>query len=358
MPLHRRRSALSLSASLAALVAVSLPTSRAAACSVACAAGTILPSGGDIPSDQVRFRFEPLSGKGVKQIDGGTSLPRLYRLEGPARVEVPVRVESSSSEAVWFAPEAPLPVGTQLVLEAPSCRDAPLRGEYTITASAPIPGELGTLQATLHRDALRVAVISGACSLPADISYADLSVKLAESARPYAAVFDYKVFVDGREHPEFSTSFAAPSTLPQGEARIYATCRADTYFRSEAALTEGLHRVRMTAKIADKELETPEIELDLSCKGAMPAWEPDSDLGDLRPPRANDAGGGGEIVDAGTGTSPGEIRRSGTEDSGCALYADDAAQRTIPAWFALVGIALTLRGRRRNDRRGGSLGQR
>lgn len=338
MPIDRCHFALLLSASFATLVAVWLPRNRADACSIACAAGTLLPSGGDIPSDQVRFRYAPPRGKLVDRIDGGAALPRLYQLEGPALMEVPLRVESSSYDEVWLAPEQPLPEGTQLVLEAPSCAAVPLRGEYRITAAAPSPGELGTLQASLHRDVLRVAVTNGSCSLPADVSYADLSVKLSGSALPYAAVFDYAVLVDGKQHPEFSRALAAPSPLPHGEARIYATCRADTYFRSDAALMPGLHRVRMTAKVGDKTLQTPEIEVDLSCTGSAPAWEPDSDLPRETPLRADDAGNVAQ-------TERDALSPSKSEDDGCSLRVDGSTQS--PAWLALTALALTLRRRRR-----------
>lgn len=316
-----------------------LPTNHANACSIACSKGSILPSGGDIPSDQVRFRFDPPRGKFVDQIDGGSAPPRLYRLEGPARVVVPVRIDAISDREVWLTPEQPLPVGTQLALEAPGCSDGPLHGEYTVTAPAPFPTELGTLQASLHRDVLRVAVTNGSCSLPADVSYADLSLKLAPSALPYAAVFDHEVLVDGKAHPEFSRALAAPSPLPQGVARIYSTCRADTYFRSDAALTPGPHRVRMTARVGAQKLQTPEIEVDLSCTGNAPAWEPDSDA----PPITlkTDAGGG----DA-TGGARDDATPSADGDDGCSIGAD-SAQRAFPVWLALLALALPLRVRRR-----------
>lgn len=254
-------------------LSVWLPTGHAAAC-LGCEPALVLPDGGDIPGNAVTFRYT--SPTCMLLNDGAVPVPHLYRLDGQTRIEVPLRMENAGSTrplvfgAAWFSPEESLAVGTQLVLETPPSPSEPtgrLRN-YQVTALAPLPTELGTLQATVHRDSIPVADSSGGCFQVTFAAYADLTVELSPAARPYAALFDYRLFVDGAQISRFHASSLGPPSLPRGQDRVYTSCAEPPDIEPFHSLLPGLHRVRFNAVLRGVTIDTPEIEVELACPGA------------------------------------------------------------------------------------------
>ncbi|HEX5656979.1 MAG TPA: hypothetical protein VFX59_07275 [Polyangiales bacterium] len=184
---------------------------------------TVFPSGGNVPADRVRLRYAPS--------DVDMVMPRLYRLEGTIKVNVPYEV-THEVDAVWITPTVEQPLGTQLVLESEA-----LHATYSITEKRPLPSALGTLTATTT------------------VRSADLRLHLFDQALPFAALWHYQLFVDGRPHASFP--------------RVYADCSDfDAGPRSDRALRPGVHLVHLSAQLADEPpLVTPDIELELRCDG-------------------------------------------------------------------------------------------
>lgn len=100
------------------------------------------------------LRFKPPR---IYYDDGGLSTPRLYRVDGDARTEVPLTMTTLMDGNVLLAPVSAPEVGTKLTLEAePGCfAPGSLRADYVVTSAVAVPAALGTLQATLKRGLLR-----------------------------------------------------------------------------------------------------------------------------------------------------------------------------------------------------------
>lgn len=259
----------------AALFASS-PASDAHACSVPpCTPAQLFPSGGSIPTDRVRLRYQPSFSYADLASDAGVVLPHMYRLEGSTKVVVPFESESDGARGMWLTPVVTQPIGAQLVVEtdASSCSlDVPLSATYSITEARALPNTLGTVQATVKRALLPIAVGLGACSETADVSYADLIISLGDQAQPFAAVFRYQLYVDEQPHATFIDNSVSSHRLPQGTDRVYAQCAdIDAGPRGTVSVTPGVHTVHFRAQIGDEPaLESERVSINLACEGTAP----------------------------------------------------------------------------------------
>ncbi len=214
---------------------------------------SVFPAGGNIPADHVRLRYVPASRLGYTD----TRLPRLYRLEGNIKVNVPYDSEIGTL-GVWITPTIEQPLGTQLVLEADGCdADAPLRVTYSITEKRPtLPSALGTLSAASQR--ALIAVEDGVCSEVADVTYADLSIALSDEALPFSALWHYQLYIDDEPH-----------VLDSPTKRIYAQCSdVDANVPNATAVQPGAHALHFAAQLGDEApIVTPDVQLELRCDG-------------------------------------------------------------------------------------------
>lgn len=324
----RHRQALRLTATLAspALLALCLstldpPDVRACGASP-CAPPRVIPAGGDIPSDRLTFSYAP--GRETAGTDEDGALPRLYRLEDGGRTEVPLELQPVAVVGPgWqLIPRSPPAVGSKLVLEgaAPSCHaDWSLAAQFTVTAPAPLPSDLGALEVMVQSGSLKVAEYSGGCDRVVDASYADLTLLPSPSALPYKDLFDYTLVVDGKDAAGFSSSSIIESRLdggvplPQGTERIFALCRALPGNPNVDDVQLGAHRVKLRAKLDGVTLETPEVQVDLRCDGGTMS-SGKGDLRDANVATSSDAAGEPDPHDAHTKPSDAGVR--GPSDSG------------------------------------------
>lgn len=261
---------------------------RVGACTgLACVSGAVLPeSGGALPANAVEVLFrKPRAKLGTVAPE---VTPHLYRLEGGVKTELEV-VTKELDGLVHVSPQQPVAAGTALVFEhAEICStvsDAGVRMDadgstvvqqtLQVTPSAARPSTLGTLHADLNRGPVELTHGS-MCSRGFDGAYADLSVDLDESAKPYADGLRYEVEVDGRrvepygfyhgsQGPEFRLG---ASQLGAAKDRLFTLCDPSApAFTTEQ--TEGNHAVRMRARLPDDtEVWSDTVMVALRCDGA------------------------------------------------------------------------------------------
>jgi hypothetical protein len=274
---------------------------RAAACSglPLCNSAKAFPVGGEIPANQFLVQFWPAREFDGSTPDGGVAAPRLYRVSGDARVEVPFDLEAG----LKVRPREILPAGTTLVLEAdaPTCLPSgALHAEYTLTSPQAVPTVLGPLTASVMRKPLQVLTTSF-CIGVVDATYADLTVGTTPETEPFGAAVQYQLILDGAPARRFvpSTRSTDPwdtSELGGAHARVYAVCgRSDSNSGTpETPVALGVHHAKMRVTFPDGTVrETAEIQFELRCDGPEPGSE-DLGTGNGRPtPDAQIAGGSG-----------------------------------------------------------------
>lgn len=323
---------------VSAVALAALPTSHALACSPqSCFDTGVFPASGTMPANMVQLLFTS-GGSYSSSIDGGYAEPRLYRLEGAAKVSLSYS-SMVSERSVLITPIESQPAGARLVLEADpaGCLRDPFHAEFTVSEPVALPTELGTLDAQIKREVVEVSVVNGSCSGLVDAAYADLTVLLSEAAKPYAELWRHQLFVDGRPAAVFSSSLAGGVRPPQGHARIYAVCDKESWINVGGGdLSPATHRVHLTSSLPDgTSLTTPAIDVDLSCGSTPPRWPPDASA-----PRARDAAvsmAGPDANVRGDDVIKEDVEKDG---EGCAL-----APRGGGAW--LLAVALFVLRRRR-----------
>ena len=345
---------------LAVVVMAPLVPSPAQACSgSACRSPRVFPAGGNLPRDQLTLTYWP----GSDSADAGVVLPRLYRLDGDLRSEVPLALSPLTTpfSARELAPMGALAPGTKLLLEsgAPSCDPtATLAANFTVTESAPAPLALGTLRVTLGRaQPLQVATLRGSCDEELDAAYADLTLELVSEAQLFSDVLDYEWVVDGAVYLGFSSSLrAAPSELPRrGTQRVYAPCEPHEHLVNSLAL--GSHRALVRGKLRGVgTVATPEVSFELRCDAGVPpsVVEPGAPPDPSALPESRTTTDAGERAqaagtrDASNPQGPHTVRDAATASStakatevhdGCALATRPG---TRPAWGAFLGVAFAL----------------
>jgi hypothetical protein len=323
-------------------ILAALPTARALACSAAPCFDTFLfPASGSVPANMIQLMFMP--GGSLPDRGADVIAPRLYRLEGESKLSIPFTSSTSTVGRTFITPVQAQPAGARLIVEADpgGCSNEPFHAELSIGEAAPLPTTLGTLAAQTKRDVLRVAVINGSCDGLVDAAYADLSVQLSESAAPYAGLFVYQLFVDDTSHGGFSSSLVGGERLAQGQARVFTVCNKESWLSLPGTdVPAGVHRVRMKAQLPDgSALDTDEIEVDLRCDGAPPAWPADAG-----PPVVRDAAVSTSGSDAAVTVDGGTPNAGDGERDDCSLASGRSASSSL-----LIVLALLWR-RRRSSR--------
>lgn len=247
----RTRAVLSFVVGLTVLLTA--PCGVLACTPITCSVAAVFPSGGDLPLNLFTLRFKPPR---IYNEDGGLSTPRLYRVDGDARTEVPLTITTLMDGNVLLAPVSAPEVGTRLTLEAELGCFAPgsLRADYVVTGAVPVPKEMGTLQATLGRAEVLVPTARGSCTVTLDAAYADLAVLYTDAARPLADVLEPQLWVDGTRY-----TWSAK--------QVFASCQTyDEYPLVNLKL--GKHRAELRGTLLDGTmLKTPEVEFNLQCVG-------------------------------------------------------------------------------------------
>lgn len=378
----RRLVRLATTLGLALLAMSSFLVDSAHACSgTVCRAAAVFPAGGDIPRDQAVFTLHQASLS--SNDDAGVPMPRLSRLDGDVRTEVPFTltrvVDVSVSYEVTFElkPSVELAPSTKLLLEleGPSCEPTKkLEARFTIVDAAQTPAALGALRVAQRRARLEVATRAGSCSVERDVAYADLTVELAPSALPFAEVLAYEWVVDGAKYTGFSSSlFPAPDDvpLPRGTERVYAPCEKDEHLIDD--LTSGTHRVFLRGKLrSGATVATPEVSFELRCDAGDRA--PDASIGaadaglrgdtglpgdagssadaarpapNTSPSLPSDAGGVGTTTGRADVGGTGPVNEASNGDDGCALTSRGESKQTYALWLGVFATVFFASRRRR-----------
>ena len=307
-------------------------TGSALACSPdRCVRPLLFPASGQVPSDQLRFAFEPARDL-QSPYDAGAS-PTFYRVDSTGRTQITMDEGAAGRTRVLLVRD-PLPAGTRIVAEAEPAACAPdagLRTEYVVTEARPVPSMLGTLEVSVRRDALQVAVTSGSCHDIVDAAYADLTLTLSEAARPFADVLTYTLLVDDAPASSFSGSLGGGERLERGRDRIYAVCERSVYTHPTSAVSVGTHQVRMIGTLPKGGvLETPAVEVKLHCGGSRPAAWVDAGIH----PR-----------DAGFVTAEGALtdHEEMNGDGGCSMPRSRHMGTGQLLWCCMIALAVLLR---------------
>ncbi|HEY6879209.1 MAG TPA: hypothetical protein VI299_14385 [Polyangiales bacterium] len=324
---------------LAAAMFVALPAARGLACSPACPQTAVFPGFGELPANLVQLLFTPSP---IGQApDGGGVSPRLFRVEGEAKISLPLNISAQPGGSSWLiSPVEPQPVGAQLLLEADTsspCDREPFARKFTVGDAHPLPTELGTLQVELARELLAVPMSQPDCwpiPVGVDASYAKLTLQLSDVAKPFERFWSHTLIVDGAPHARFGSGLIGGSQLPPGQDLLYTVC--------EDSGASVRHRVRMQSTLVDgTTLSTPELEVELRCDGTPPQW-PDGSVPHARSDGSTtiaDAGVPPARSDGSTKTADAGMESPASNADGCAL-----AERTDGAW--LLALALLLQRRR------------
>jgi hypothetical protein len=282
---------------------------------------------------------------------------RMYRVEASGvQVEIPFEVApmvatnklppATLSGAVLLRPRGPLAPGTRVVIEAdaPDCaKSRVLRAEYLITEPAPLPTQLGTLNATVMQGWLTLPNSQGQCTTTLDVPYAQLGLALSPEARPFADLLSYRLLVDGETPwPRFLSRSDAGIVdrrigLPVAldEARVHGFCDMRGRVAEPTWWADvGVRRASLRGELPDGTvIVSSEAEFELRCEtgGTAP-----SDAGVV--PTATS-------VDSAT-----EAEELSDEAGGCSLSGRAEGRDTTSLWsLALLWSALYRTARRRKS---------
>jgi hypothetical protein len=255
-----------------------------------------VPYEGSLPANAAGIVWRPGRHYGR---DGGarqtnTTSPEELRLEctnedGVAR-EVPFHAAGDGTVRALLFDEA-LVVGDECEITP---RSAPcLLGEgdprysgvasFTVTAAAPIPTSLGTLEAKVRTSHQRVPVPTsdGSCFDEPFACTAQLVLRLSAEAQPWKDALDFETLADDDPwlYPPFPGVYGAPPEPERGTDIVFVANEGT----ASHGLDAGKHAIAMQAKLAgiDEVIRANEVTLDLTCKGPPPddGDQPSSDGG-------------------------------------------------------------------------------
>lgn len=377
-----------LACALACAAGVSVPASRARACSGwLCSPSIYFPAEGAVPANLPGFHWWPgrlvASWEDAGTWDDEADLPgllRFARVDGasPEWLEVELRAPDDAHGPYLVVPKEPLVEGGEYVLwDATECSaqpyalDTPPTEEQWLerapssgwpggiahvraTARAPLPKELGTLDAAEPTMGIVSVAHDASCSFGADALYVELTIAHDAAARPWRDALAYATEVDdeayapyGDYNQEFYSFDFEPGTSFVGRAldRVYTTCEPQPY---SEGVEQGAHRARIRATVPGTELrlETNEVSFTLSCPAPQDGGTGTRDAGsDAGSDAGRDAAAGSmdASVEAGAPHRL-QARRVRSEDEGCGV-----AHGGRTAWPLVLALAWLAR---RRDRRG------
>jgi hypothetical protein len=369
-----------------------LPASRAHACSGwLCSPSLYFPAEGTVPVNLPGFYWWPAKRQSHWE-DAGTwddasdlpALLRLARIDGasPEWLEVELHEPEQPDGPYLVVPDEPLVAGAEYVLwdatecsaqpyalDTPPSEDqwldrAPSSGwpggiaHVRVADAAPLPDELGALNAA-EPTVGAVPVEDGAgCSGGLDAPYVELTITHDAAARPWRDALFYATSVDDEPYApygEYNQLFYGfdfhPGTSFVGRARdrVYTSCQS---YRFEG-VDPGAHRARIHATIpgTDLKLETHEVSFTLTCPERLDGGtDAGSDAGsDAASDAGSNAGRGGAIDDMDAAVDAGTRQRRDAEpvrrhDEGCAVATD---ARGHAPWTILLALGWLARRRAR-----------
>lgn len=274
-----------------AILGLSLLGVRAEACTppLACAGSEIFPREEVIPANATGLEWWWAS---WDRPSPDTAPLRLERYQDTtmtwAQVEHDV-VSDGVRERVLLRPRTPFIASSRYRLgtgmQCPLGATMEWR-EFRTAAASPLPGALGTVQASAPESAniQHGGFQGGFCAYSANATVVMVSVNLAAEATPWSSMLVYEARVDGTPYVG-QVAFGSPQTRPQpgathhgrGRALLATICGPSTDPRHAGhpvdrtqGLSEGDHTVVFRARIAgtDTVVETPPITVTLRCPSA------------------------------------------------------------------------------------------
>ncbi|MGE0549173.1 MAG: hypothetical protein AB7O24_23350 [Kofleriaceae bacterium] len=235
-----------------------------------CSPGAFKPGDGStIPSSAPALYWRPTR-TGDKPSD-----PSSVRLTAAADPSTPLAFTATALANGDYALVAnePLVEGTSYVLEdLTACELAPpVRAEFTVAASAPLPTTLGRTGAIgrAMRDVLFVRSASLGCTMTTiDASLISIMLTPSEEATPWIALLMFETIVDGElwSHHEFADGPVLDL--------VYRLCTANPTAANQG-LSTGVHQVAFRASLRNGQAITSEPEaIELFCD-SLPDPDPD-----------------------------------------------------------------------------------
>lgn len=318
----------------AAALAFLAAAPRAEACSCAaqcCGLVWVTPQGDRVPANVPGLSWwpGPEGPLGCQAAEGSAEDVRLLHLT--AGGEVPVDLALASDLSGFLArPLEALAVGDRYRFVGGSlCAGTERFGSssrastFEVTAPAPLPSSLGTIVAGAPRaGVLVVSTRSGSCATGVSAAAAEVTLRLAPAAQPWATLFLYETLVDGapwaHQRSLCGTTPHGASVYGRGRDVVYAVCASDDP-HIDRVLSPGRHSVRFRATLpgAPAPVESEPFDVDLRCDPAAP----DAGLLDFADGGVPDGGpiapaaDAGAAVDADAGATPGVPPR--VVEAGC-----------------------------------------
>lgn len=239
----------------------------AGACSAPLCMQPLVTPAGAIPENLPGFVYTKLGDllsvtASLKRLDTGEDVPFKSLLSDEA--------PGVQSQLVLIQPDRPFESGVsyELTLTAgESCDDSV--STYDAGDALALPEELGVLTAgEPSRGSVTIAA-SGPCSEPIEAVDVTLELELAAAAAAWINFLDLRTFVDGELWGAWKSevSVPEPGATWEGRAvdRVFAECGEDA-----RGLAEGRHTIKMVGTLpgSDFELESNEVEVELSCASA------------------------------------------------------------------------------------------
>lgn len=241
--------------------AVLVAHERAEACSPPpCWAGYVTPATGTtVPASIPALYWQPMDDN-----QGGGNDIQKVTLQTVAQppVDVPFTAMAvSGSDAFLIVPAAPLAEGTTYTLgDANTCSSLPEypaapSSVFLVSASAPLPGTLGTVTVTDQEvAALTVPTSSGSCTSEVMADRAQLSLELSADAMPWRDALHVETLIDNQVWDSRTLAYRVCSSDDPGAA---------------TGLAAGTHQLAMRATLpgTDLVMTTPAVSFRLECPG-------------------------------------------------------------------------------------------
>jgi hypothetical protein len=255
----------------AALIALS--AERAEACSVgACwrEAFFVPDEGAVVPANAPAFVWSPMRNSS----EPGPEAVELVAAHAP---EAPIALEASERDhgGYLLSLTAGLEAGaTYRLVDTGVCGDDELVGprvEFTATAAAPLPQELGALVATPEGVGELQLAEGGLCTATVEADRVRLSLVPSAETEPWLDLLQFQTLVNGEVWYRFAdeTDTYAPgaSWVGRGEDRLYRLCQDEAFVREGVGEDRVEVMMRATLPGTDAILETAPITIELDCGG-------------------------------------------------------------------------------------------
>jgi len=329
-----------LGAGSLALAQATLPPRVAACGGNICRDGSFyLEPGVELPANTPALRWLPPLDHSLEQQP--TATLHVARIDGGE--EVALELEPADNDEVLVRLPEGLVAGARYRISVESeSHCVPPAIEFAAVAAAELPQRLGSaVVGAPRRDQVQVAG-SSACYTPLPAVFAEVDVKLAGEAEPWAPLLAFTTRVDGDPwRPSWSLSSAfEPYSFSGAQTLVFAACPGQLASgesiapeASPVGLAEGRHQLTIEARLpgVERVLKTDGVEVALEC-GERPADPIASDDEPApEPPPADEPGlePGRDQVDAGNAGSA-TSRDGGRDDRDDSRSGDRTYVETHP----------------------------